>query len=324
MAIKSLIKGFQRPRRVIFQHDEIDENENFGRFIVEPFEKGYGTTLGNALRRTLLTSIEGAAFTGITIEGVSHEFSVLPGVLEDVTRIILNLKKVKIKYKKEESKSFQSVFKGPLELKAKDLIDDPDVEILNRDHHIATINEDGEIDISFQIDLGRGYVRGDSAQVNNDTIGIIPLDAFFSPVERVNFRVENTRVGQRTDFDKLVIEIWTDGSIKPDDALAQAAKILKDHMTIFINFEEDFEAEQEEIDEDAEKLKGLLSKSIEELELSVRTYHCVKSMEILTLKELVRKNEDEIQKARHYSERSLEEIKEKLAELNLTLGMKDQ
>jgi DNA-directed RNA polymerase subunit alpha len=203
------------------------------------------------------------------------------------------------------------------------LIDDPDVEVLNREHVVANLNEDGLIDIEFQVETGRGYVRGDIMEVNSDIIGVIPIDAIFSPIERVNFRVENTRVGQRTDFDRLIIEIWTDGSIKPEDALAQAAKILKDHMTIFINFEEDFEAEQEEIDEDAERLKGFLSKSIEELEFSVRTYHCVKSMEILTLKELVRKNEDEIQKARHYSEKSLEEIKNKLVELNLSLGMKE-
>ncbi len=321
MAIKSLLKGFQRPKRVIFHHDEI--NEDYGKFIVEPFEKGYGITLGNALRRTLLTSIEGAAISTIKIEGIQHEFSVIPGVQEDVTRIILNLKRVKIKYRKEEPRTFHKVFQGPTVLKAGDLVDDPDVEIRNKDLVIANINEDGIIDISFQVESGRGYLLGDSSRMNNETLGIIPIDAIFSPVERVNFRVENTRVGQRTDFDKLVLEIWTDGTISPEDALAQAAKILKDHMTIFINFEEDFETEQEEIDEDLEKLKTLLSKTIEELEFSVRTYHCVKNMEVFSLKELVRKTEEEIRKARHYSEKSLDEIKAKLAEYNLTLGMKE-
>lgn len=321
MATKSLLKGFQRPKRVIFHHDEV--NENYGRFIIEPFEKGYGITLGNALRRTLLTSIEGAAITSIKIEGVSHEFSVIPGVQEDVTRIILNLKKVRIRYRKEEPRVFHKQFQGPMQVKAGDLVDDPGVEIKNKDLVIANINEDGVIDITFQIEIGRGYLPADSSRINNDTLGVLPIDAIFSPIERVNFQVDNTRVGQRTDFDKLVLEIWTDSTISPEDALAQAAKIIKDHMTIFINFEEDFETEQEEIDEDVEKLKALLSKSIEEMEFSVRTYHCVKSMEVYSLKDLVRKTEEEIRKARHYSERSLEEIKAKLAELNLTLGMKE-
>lgn len=320
MSNAGLIRGFQRPTRIVFQHDKVDKN--YGRFIIEPFEKGYGITLGNALRRTLMNSIEGAAITALRIDGVSHEFATIEGVKEDVTRIILNLKKVKLKYEKEESRVFQREFKGPMVIKAKDLISDPDVTIQNPEHEIAHLNEEAEMNMNFQIDVNRGYLLADSAQ-SNESIGVIPVDAMFSPIEKVNFRVEDTRVGQRTDFDKLVLEIWTDGSLKPDDALAQAAKIIKDHMTIFINFEEDFETEQEEVDEDQEQMRQLMSKPIEELEFSVRTFHCVKSMDAFQLRDVVTKTEEEIRKARHYSERTLEEIKEKLGEYNLTLGMKE-
>ncbi len=321
MASTGLLKGFQRPKRIVFQHGEVDEK--YGMFIIEPFEKGYGVTLGNALRRTLMTSIEGAAITAIKIEGISHEFATIQGIQEDVTRIILNLKKVQLKYKKEEGRVFHKIFKGPMVVKAVDLFDDPDIEVQNKDLVVANLNEEGELDINLQVDYGRGYLQADVLGNHSETLGVIPIDATFSPVEKVNFKIENTRVGQRTDYDKLVIELWTNGAIKPDDALAQAAKIIKDHMTIFINFEEDFETEQEEIDEDEERMRLLLSKPIEELEFSVRTYHCVKSMDVFQLKDLVRRTEEEIRKARHYSEKTLEEIKEQLNKENLTLGMKE-
>lgn len=321
MAQKNLLKGFKRPTKISFEHDELQPN--YGRFIAEPFEKGYGLTVGNSLRRVLLSSIEGAAITAIKIEGVPHEFSTIDGVYEDVTRIILNLKKLRFKYDGEISKVLHIVKEGPSELKGSDFNTDPDIEVMNKDLKIATLNDSARIDMEIQIERGRGYVPSEINKMNTETVGVISIDSIFSPVLKVNVKVEDTRVSQRTDYDKLILEIWTDGSIRPDDALAQAAKIIKDHMSIFINFEEEQEEEIEVIDEGIEKMKVLLSKSIDDIEFSVRAYNTLKSLDISTLDELVKKTEDEVRKSKHISDMVIKEIKSKLEAYHLSLGLKD-
>ncbi len=320
MAPKNLLKGFKRPSKINFEHDEL--KDNYGRFTAEPFEKGYGLTIGNSLRRVLLSSIEGAAITAIKIEGVPHEFFSIDGVYEDVTKIILNLKKLRLQYEGELQKVLHIVKNGPGELTGEDFDVDPDIKVLNPELKIATLNEDGKIDMEVEIQRGRGYIPAELNKSNTESVGVIPIDAIFSPVQKVNIKVEDTRVGQRTDYDKLIIEVWTDGSIAPDDALAQAAKIIKDHMTIFINFEEDVEEETEVVDENIEKMKVLLSKSIDELELSVRSYNTLKSLDIVMLEQLVQKTEDELKKSKHVSDLVLKEIKGKLEEYHLSLGLK--
>ncbi|MCX8124793.1 MAG: DNA-directed RNA polymerase subunit alpha [Spirochaetes bacterium] len=321
MSHKNLLKGFRRPSKIVFEHDEVDQN--YGRFIAEPFERGYGLTIGNSLRRVLLSSIEGAAITAVKIQGVPHEFTAIDGVVEDVTRIILNLKKLRFKYDSELPKVLHIVKDGEAELTGADFAIDSDVEVMNPETHIATIEHGGRIDMEVQIERGRGYLPGEISKSNVETIGVIPIDAIFSPIRKVNIKVEDTRVGQRTDYDKLIIEIWTDGSIKPEDALAQAAKIIKDHMTIFINFEEEVEEEEVAVDESHDKLKVILAKSIDELEFSVRAYNTLKSLELNTLADVVRKTEDELKKSKHFSEQVLAEIKKKLEEHHLSLGIKD-
>jgi DNA-directed RNA polymerase subunit alpha len=321
MAPRNLLKGFKRPSKITFEHDELQPN--YGRFIAEPFEKGYGLTIGNSLRRVLLSSIEGAAITAIKIEGVPHEFFTIPGVYEDVTRIILNMKKLRFKYAGELQKVLHIKKSGPGELRGEDFGGDPEIEVMNADQLIATLNDSGEIDMEVQIERGRGYVPAEVNKSNTETVGVIPIDSIFSPIKKVNVKVEDTRVGQRTDFDKLILEIWTDGSISPDDALAHAAKIIKDHMTIFINFEEEVEEEIEEVDENLEKMRTLLAKSIDEIELSVRSYNTLKSQDVSTLEQLVKKTEDELKKSKHYSDLVLHEIKSKLESWHLSLGLKE-
>jgi DNA-directed RNA polymerase subunit alpha len=321
MAPKNLLKGFKRPSKILFEHDEL--RPEYGRFIAEPFEKGYGLTIGNSLRRVLLSSIEGAAITAIKIEGVHHEFSTIPGVYEDVTRIILNLKKLRFKYEGEIPKVLHIVKEGAGELVGFDFDIDPDIVVMNKDLKIATFNDSAKIDMEVQIERGRGYISSEVNKENTETIGVIPIDSIFSPIEKVNVKIEDTRVAQRTDYDKLILEIWTDGSISPDDALAYAAKIVKDHMSIFINFEEEQEEEVEVIDENIEKMKVLLAKSIDEIELSVRAYNTLKSLDISTLEELVKRTEDEIRKSKHCSDVVLKEIKSKLEVYHLSLGLKD-
>ncbi len=321
MSHKNLLKGFRRPSKIVFEHDEV--NQNYGRFIAEPFERGYGLTIGNSLRRVLLSSIEGAAITAVKIQGVPHEFTAIDGVVEDVTRIILNLKKLRFKYDSELQKVLHIVKDGEAELTGADFAIDNDVEVMNPEIHIASIEHGGRIDMEVQIERGRGYLPGEISKSNVETIGVIPIDAIFSPIRKVNIKVEDTRVGQRTDYDKLIIEIWTDGSVKPEDALAQAAKIIKDHMTIFINFEEEVEEEEVAVDESHDKLKVILAKSIDELEFSVRAYNTLKSLELNTLEDVVRKTEDELKKSKHFSEQVLAEIKKKLDEHHLSLGIKE-
>lgn len=319
--MKSLLKGFKRPNKIEFQHDEV--NANYGKFIAEPFEKGYGITVGNSLRRVLLSSIEGTAITAVKIEGVSHEFATIPGIFEDVTRIILNLKKVRFKYEGELHKVLHVIKEGPGQLTAADFDVDSEISVLNPDLVIANLDADGKIDIEVQVEKGRGYIPSEISKNSIDVIGVIAIDAIFTPIQKVNVSVVDTRVGQRTDYDKLILEIWTDGSIKPDDALAQAAKMIKDHMTLFINFEEQVEDAEEVIDENYEKLKVTLSKSIDDLEFSVRSYNMLKSLDVHTLEHLVRKTEDELRKSKHYSDQVLKEVKGKLENMHLSLGLKD-
>jgi len=321
MAPRNLLKGFKRPSKIVFEHEEL--KPDFGRFIAEPFERGYGLTIGNSLRRVLLSSIEGAAITAIKIEGVPHEFDTIDGVYEDVTRVILNLKKLCFKYEGEMPKVLHIIKEGEGSLTGADFDVDPDVEVMNKDLVLATLNGEAKVDMEVQVERGRGYVPSEMNKPNTETIGVIPIDSLFSPIQKVNVKVEDTRVGQRTDYDKLIMEVWTDGSITPDDALAYAAKIIKDHMTIFINFEEEVEEEIEVVDENLEKMKSLLAKSIDEIELSVRAYNTLKSQDVSTLEQLVRKTEDELKKSKHYSDVVLKEIKSKLEALHLSLGLKD-
>lgn len=321
MSKKNLLKGFKRPGKISLEHDELQPN--YGRFIAEPFEKGYGLTIGNSLRRVLLSSIEGAAITAIKIEGVPHEFHTIAGVYEDVTRIILNLKKLCFKYEGELPKVLHIVKDGEGELTGADFDNDPDVSVMNRDLVICRLNESAHIDMEVQIERGRGYVPADMNKPNIETIGVIPIDSIFSPVKKVNVQVDDTRVGQRTDYDRLTLEIWTDGSLSPNDALAQAAKIIKEHLTIFINFEEEVEESVEVVDENIEKMRSLLAKSVDEVEFSVRAYNTLKSQDVSTLDQLVRKTEDELRKSKHCSDVVLKEIKTKLEALHLSLGLKD-
>ncbi|MBW2998592.1 DNA-directed RNA polymerase subunit alpha [Candidatus Woesearchaeota archaeon] len=321
MAPRNLLKGFKRPNRILFEHDEL--KPNYGKFIAEPFEKCYGLTIGNSLRRELLSTIEGARRTAIKIEGVPHEFDTIEGVYEDVVRIILNLKKLRLKYEGDLPKVLHIIKSGPGDLIGEDFNVDPEIEVMNTDLKIATLNDSANIDMEVQVERGRGYIPAEMNKSNTETVGVIPIDSLFSPVEKVNIKVEDTRVGQRTDFDKLILEIWTDGSITPDDALAHAAKIIKDHMTIFINFEEEIEEEVEVVDENLERMRTLLAKSIDEIELSVRSYNTLKSIDISTLENLVRKTEDELRKSKHFSDIILKEVKGKLEELHLSLGLKE-
>ncbi|HMU83085.1 MAG TPA: DNA-directed RNA polymerase subunit alpha [Leptospiraceae bacterium] len=324
MNLKHLMKGLKRPRQVEFGHETTQPN--YGRFVAEPFERGFGATVGNSLRRTLMSSIEGTAITAVRIEGVAHEFSTIEGVVEDVTRIILNLKQLRATYDSEgrdEPKIIHIEKRGAGQLTAADFAVDSSIQILNPELHVATLNEDANLIMDVQFERGRGYVPSEILKKNIDEIGTIAVDALFSPVRRANLDVSETRVGQRTDYEKITLDIWTDGSIAPEDALAQAAKILKEHLTVFINFQEEPEEELDETNELEENLRRNLEKHVEELELSVRSLSVLKSLEIETLADLVRRNEEELQKSRHYSPNCVEEIRQKLAGLNLEFGMRD-
>lgn len=324
MSPKNLLKGFKRPKKIDF-NTEVN-NPNYGKFVAEPFERGFGTTLGNALRRTLMSSIEGAAISAIRIEGVSHEFSYIEGVVEDVTRIILNLKQVRIKYEpedKDQNKVIHFEMKGAGYFKAGDLAVDSSIEIMNPDLPIATLNEDANLVMDLEIQRGKGFVPAEDKKKDIEVLGTIPLDSIFSPVKKVLFEVGEARIGQRSDYEKLTMEIWTDGSISPEDALAQAAKIMKEHLTVFINFEEEVEEEVDELDEADEKLKISLAKHVEELELSVRSLNVLRSLEIDFVGDLVKRTEEEMTKSKHYSDQCLEELKQKLAGLGLNFGMRD-
>jgi DNA-directed RNA polymerase subunit alpha len=313
-------KSLEKPKRL--DYDKASLSPTYGKFYAEPFERGYAITIGNSLRRILLSSIEAAAVTVVRIEGVLHEFASIPGVAEDTTDIILNIKQLKLKMEGDGPKTIRLSVSGDREVTAKDIKTDGTIEIINPDLHIATLTErDAKLEIEMEVDHGRGYVSADRNKRDDLPVGSIPVDSLFSPVTRVRIDSENTRVGQMTDYDKLILEMWTDGRIQPEDALAHAAKLLKDHLQIFINFEEEPEAALGERDDDRDKLKDLLSRSVDELELSVRSSNCLKNANIKTIGDLVVKNEAEMLKYRNFGRKSLNEIKEIITEMGLGLGM---
>ncbi len=316
-----LWKGFQRPKRLEFERDTL--TDRFGRFWAQPFERGFGTTIGNALRRVLLSSIEGAAITAVKIEGVLHEFSPIPGVVEDATDVILNLKQIPLKLHGDEVKTLYLRIDRPGEVRARQIETDADVEILEPDAHVATVAEGGRLVMEMRVKRGRGYVSADRNFDEDLGIGWIPLDSVHSPVKKVNYLVEAARLGQMTDYDKLTLDVWTNGAVTPRDAVSLAAKLLRDHLNIFIAFEELAEPAAEGAGEAARPIPNEhLDKSVEELELSVRSYNCLKNANIRTIRELVQKTEGEMLKTKNFGRKSLNEIKEILATLGLSLGMK--
>lgn len=311
-----------KPKRIIIE----EAKDNYAKFTAEPLERGFGITIGNALRRILLSSLQGAAVVSVKIDGVLHEFSTIPGVVEDVTDIILNLKSVRLKLLNSEEAVIHLSKEGEGQAKAKDIDTHGLVEILNPDQHIATLGKDARLNIEMVVRMGKGYVPAERHKPKDQPIGLISLDAFFSPVRKVNFRVRQARVGQITDYDSLSMEIWTDGSVTPEDALAYAAKILKEQMNPFINFEEvpepEEEDEEEERKEEEKKLMELLSRPVSELELSVRAANCLKNAGIRYIGELVQRTDQEMLKTQNFGRKSLNEIKSVLSEMGLTLGMK--
>jgi DNA-directed RNA polymerase subunit alpha len=302
--------------------DDKNSTNRYGKFWIEPLERGFGVTLGNALRRVLLSSLPGAAVSAVKIDGVQHEFSTLPGVKEDIPEVLLNLKQIRFKLHGDAPKMGMIEVRGKSEVTAADLKVDADVEILNPELHIATLNKDGEFRGEIEIGAGRGYVSAENQANQDRPIGVLPTDSMYSPVTKVNFEVENTRIGQRIDYDKLTLEIWTDGSVIPSDALAYGAKILKDHFALFVHFEEEIEVEQEEeVDEEFLRIKALLERSVDELELSVRSSNCLKAANIKTIGDLVQKSEGEMLKYRNFGRKSLKEIADILQSMNLGFGM---
>jgi len=317
-----LWKGFQRPKRLDFERETL--TDRFGRFYAQPFERGFGTTVGNALRRVLLSSIEGAAITAVQIDGVLHEFSPIKGVVEDATDIILNLKQLPLKCHVDHTKTLTVRVDKPGPVHAKDIEVDQDVEILEPDAHIATVSDGGKLHMQLRVKRGRGYVAADRNFDEDLGIGWIPIDSVHSPVKKVNYLVEAARLGQTTDYEKLTLEVWTNGSVTPGDAVSLAAKLVRDHLNIFINLEDD---EDEPVDLSTEPARvGVanehLDKSVEELELSVRSYNCLKNANIRTIRELVQKTETDMLKTKNFGRKSLNEIKEILQTMGLSLGMK--
>lgn len=312
-------KNLQMPKGL--QADAAN-TDRYGKFTLDPLERGFGTTLGNSLRRVLLSSLQGAAITSVRIEGVLHEFSTLPGVIEDVTEIVLNLKQVRLKLFGDGPKKGVFEMRGKGEVRAGDLQVDAEVEVLNKDLHIATLNRDGDLRMEVEINGGRGYVSADQHSSTDRPIGVIPIDSLFSPVTKVNYTVEATRLGQRIDYDKLTLEVWTDGSILPNDAVSMSSKILRDHFSLLISFEEEPQQEEEAaVDEDKVRIRKMLDKSVEELELSVRSSNCLRAAEIKSIGELVQKGEAEMLKFRNFGRKSLKEIQDILAEMGLHFGM---
>ena len=313
---------FEMPRRI--SKDDASATPTYAKFTAEPFEAGYGRTLGNSLRRVLLSSLEGAAISSVRIEGAQHEFCSLPGVVEDVTDIILNLKQVLLKMYSRSPRKLKISVKGPGPVTAGDIQTDGSVTVLNPDHHIATLDKDGKFEAELEIQIGRGYCPADWNKKEEQIIGLIPIDSLYSPVRRVKYAVENTRVGRRTDYDKLVLEIWTDGRVSPDEALTLSAAILRHHLDVFVNFDKDlveFEESEKQEDPEREELRRKLSISVNEIELSVRAANCLNNANITTVGELAQKTEAEMLKYRNFGKKSLNEIKQKLSELGLTLGM---
>lgn len=331
MARKNLLKGFKKPKGISFEH--ISTNPNYGKFTAYPFEVGFGTTVGNTLRRVLLSSIQGYAITSIRItsydeNGISHvissEFEAIPHVSEDTLEIINTLKMIRLRLPNDiEQDTINYEFKGPGVVKSEDFAKEGQLEIMTEGTTVFTMMEGAHLDLEIQVDLGRGYVPAETNEHYIEIVGTIPMDAIFTPVPKVKYSIEPCRVGQRNDYDKLILEIWTDGTINPEDALAEAAKIAKDHFAIFVNFNDKDVIGSDESDEGDEGIQKLLNTPVEELELSVRSSNCLRKENIRTIGELTRKTEDDIAKTRNFGKKSLQEIIEKLQEWNLTLGMTD-
>ncbi len=316
-----LWKGFQRPKRLEFERETL--TDRFGRFTAQPFERGFGTTVGNAMRRVLLSSIEGAAVTAVKIEGVLHEFSPIQGVVEDATDLILNLKQIPLKVHTDQPKTLTLRVTKAGEVRAKDIQADSDVEILEPEAHIATVSEGGKLEMELRIKRGRGYVSADKNFDEDLGIGWIPIDSVHSPVKKVNYVVEAARVGQTTDYDKLTLEVWSNGAVTPRDAVSLAAKLIRDHFTIFVSLEDAGESAFDASgDQPSSSGNEHLDKSVEELELSVRSYNCLKNANIRTIRELVQKSEGEMLKTKNFGRKSLNEIKEILTTMGLSLGMR--
>ena len=316
-----LWKGFQRPKRLECERETL--TVRFGRFYAQPFERGFGTTIGNALRRVLLSSIEGAAVSAVKIESVLHEFSPIPGVVEDATDIILNLKQIPLRMHVDHAKTLYLRVDKPGEVKARDIEADADVDILEPDVHIATVAEGSKLNMEMRVKRGRGYVSADKNFDEDLGIGWIPVDSVHSPVKKVNYLIEAARLGQTTDYDKLTVDVWTDGSVSAHDAVSLAAKLLRDHLTIFISLEETVDQPQEPVSEQPNlMLNENLDKSVDELELSVRSYNCLKNANIRTIRELVQKTEAEMLRTKNFGRKSLHEIKEILTNMGLSLAMR--
>ena len=313
-------KDLIRPKRLEAEKETL--TPFYGKFTAEPFERGFGITIGNSLRRILLSSLQGAAITSVKIDGVLHEFSTVPGVKEDSTEMILNLKEVRLKLHTEGPKTIRVKAEGPKDLKVGDIITSDAVEIFNPDHHIATLTRDAKLSMEMVVKTGRGYVPAERNKEENQPIGTLPIDAIFSPIRKVNYTVTNARVGQITDYDKLTLEVWTDGSLNPEEAMAYAAKILKDQLSIFITFEEEEETEGAKDQEETKGWNENLFQSVDELKLSVRSANCLKHANIKLIGDLVQKTEAEILATKNFGRKSLNEIKEILFEMGLNLGMK--
>ena len=304
---------------------KVEETDNYGKFVVEPLERGYGTTLGNSLRRVLIASLPGAAITTMQIDGVLHEFSTVKGVTEDVTQIILNLKKVSLKINSEDQKDLELDVKGPAEVTAGDIQGDSEVSVLNPDLHIATVADGAELHIKMTADKGRGYLSANDnkARMEDLAIGVLPIDSIYTPIERVNYTVENARVGQRSDYDKLTLDVWTDGSITPTEAVSLGAKILTEHLAMFVNLTETAQNAQVMVEKEETHKEKTLEMTIEELDLSVRSYNCLKRAGINTVKELTDRTVSDMMKVRNLGTKSLDEIKLKLAELGVGFRQED-
>lgn len=302
---------------------EISDDNRYGKFVVEPLERGYGTTLGNSLRRILLSSLPGAAVNSIQIDGVLHEFSTIPGVVEDTTEIILNLKQLALKIHSDEEKVLEIDVEGAGKVTAGDIRADSDVEILNPDLHIATLAEDGRLHIRMTANRGRGYVPAERNKREDQPIGVIPIDSIYTPIERVNYRVENTRVGQVTNYDKLMLEVWTNGSLGPDEAVSLGAKILTEHLMLFVGLNREAQEAEIMVEKEEDQKEKVMEMTIEELDLSVRSYNCLKRAGINTVQELTQKTEEDMMKVRNLGRKSLEEVQEKLSELGLSLRKED-
>jgi len=314
-------RGFQKPKRLACEVETL--TDRYGMFHAQPFERGFGTTIGNALRRVLLSSIEGAAITAVKIEGVLHEFQSIPGVVEDATDIILNLKQIPLRLHNPEAVKTITLFADkPGEVTSAMIETDADVEILDQDVPIANVGEGGKLVIEMRVRIGRGYVSADRNFDEDLPIGYIPIDSVHSPVRKVNYTVEAARLGQMTDYDKLNLEVWTNGAIKPTDAIGLAAKLLKDHMSIFIAFEEELPREESAAERAYDPRQEYLGRSVDELELSVRAYNCLKNANIRTIGELVQRSEQDMLRTKNFGRKSLNEIKELLVRMNLQLGMK--